>query len=428
MMNHIALKSANDDGAPIQVFLRTRVKPASIWELGLVSLWMFVTFITFPGDELILYPSALIFLVLFIQYREFTIPLAMKAIVLVGVPVLGLLSFGWAASSSDAIRVGAMMTLNFLIMVTIASRLTRQELVRALLFAGILAIIMAAPKIDTFAMGGPYGSKQIFAIRMLVVAMAGTALAYDSGERVWLRILSACVAAVAYYFVYIAESATALVMALGGFVALTGAWLIWQPAARIPMLRVVVILFILGVAALGLLALLSVQQSVLFEKFLNALGKDTTLTNRTLIWEAGHLAAKEKPWLGHGLESFWRPDSGAAQTINELDHRAPGTRHSFHNVYIEVQVALGFVGLILMICALAWSYMNNVVSWLRSQGMASSFFLAVGSVILITSFTESYLLNAFDTLVLLFHLGGLTAIAEPYHRGIRQPVSLIPNS
>ncbi|MFN7164890.1 MAG: hypothetical protein ACK4P2_08750, partial [Hyphomonas sp.] len=81
-----------------------------------------------------------------------------------------------------------------------------------------------------------------------------------------------------------------------------------------------------------------------------------------------------------------------------------------------------------LIVAIGWSYMRTVLNWFRSQGMASSFFLTTSTVILISTFTESYMTAAFDTFVLLFYLGALTGFAEKYHSGQRSFVRLKPAS
>lgn len=407
-------------------YLTTRVKPASFAEQALVTIWLFVTFTTFPGDELILYPSALLFLALFLQYREFTIPLLAKSWILLLVPVLGVLSAGWSPAPADAFRVGIMMVFGVVIMVTIATRLTREQIMRGLLLAGTLAIIKSIPEMNALDEGGSYGSKNIFAFRMLFVTVGAVGVAFNSKENILLRLLGLVVAPAAFYFMILANSATALVLSIVGIALLTVAWLVWQPATHVRHLRSFVSMAAVVLGVLGLTSLLAIPNQTLMSDFLAALGKDSTLTNRTLFWEAGNRIAQQNPLFGLGLEGFWRPEVGAAQTVNELDHRDPGTRHSFHNSYIEVRVALGAVGMMLFIAALAWTYFNNLASWSRSRGMGASFFLVIGTIALITTFTESVMFSAFDTMVLFFYLGALTGLAEKYHSGTRQMVRLRP--
>lgn len=412
---------------PIYAVLTTRSRPAAWWEQLIVTLWVLCTFIVFPGNELILYPCALVFLALFVLNWDTTVPLAMRAWLLALVPLLGTFSAGWSPEPALAARAGAMMTLHFLIMVTIAARLNRQQIVRAVFLAGVIAICFAAPLINTFDQGGPYGSKNIFAIRMLICVIASLAVAFEAREHILLRLFAIPVALVAFVFMIVADSATALVFSIVGVLIMIGLWMVWQPVARIRHLRSFVLLLLVAVVFVGTIALLAMPTNTLVDDFLAALGKDSTLTNRTIIWEAGNRAADEHPWLGLGFEGFWRYETGAAQTLNELDHKAFGTKLSFHNTYIEVRVALGWIGFSCLVAALTWSYIRTVLGWFKSQGMASSFFLTISTVILVSTFTESYMLGTFDTFVLLFYTAPLTALAEKYHLGERQYVRLRPN-
>lgn len=413
--------------APLPALLTTRVRPAAWWEQVLVTLWILTTLIQFQNDTLVLYPCALVFVILFVRYAEFTIPLALKSAILLSLPVLVTLSSGWtSAPPPDTLRAGLLMILNFVIMITIATRLNRQQIVRCLFFAGIFLLLMVAPQWQSLHLDTQFGSKNFVAIRMLLVLFASLAVAYDSEENFLLRLTAIPVACIAAAFTVLANSATATLLAIAGVGILTMAWMVWQPASRVRHLRSFVI--ITGSLALfiAVMILLAMPNITIIDDILARFGKDSTLTNRTLMWEAGNRFADQKPVFGHGYGSFWRPEVGAAQTLNELDHRAPGTQHSFHNTYIEVRVGLGFVGLTALILQLAWAMSLNVHSWFQSRGMSPSFFLVMAIVILITTFTESYMQGVFDTLVLLYYLGGITAIAHKYHAGIRERIVLHP--
>lgn len=412
--------------APMTAVLTTRVRPAAWWEQVLVTLWILTTLIQFPGNTLILYPCALVFLILFLHYSEFTIPLALKCAIFLSLPVLSALSFGWAAAPSETLRMGLLMILNFAIMVTIATRLDRRQIIRCLFFAGTIMVAMMAPYWQYLHLDSQFGSKNLIAIRMLFILFASLAVAYDSDESYLLRFAAVPVAGIAFLFTVLANSATATILAIAGVGALTATWMIWQPATRIRHLRSFVIVAGAVFLFAGVMILLAIPNNTIIDDILARFGKDSTLTNRTLMWEAGNRVADQKPLFGHGYGSFWRPEVGAAQTLNELDHRAPGTKHSFHNTYIEVRVGLGYVGLTLMIVQLAWAMLLNVKGWIQSRGMPASFFLLMGIVIFITTFTESYMHGVFDTLVLFYYVGAITTIAQIYHSGMRERILLHP--
>jgi exopolysaccharide production protein ExoQ len=228
-------------------------------------------------------------------------------------------------------------------------------------------------------------------------------------------------------FGIVANSATALVFSIAAIAAMTLLWIVWQPITRVRNLAGIVLTFsAIAIGAVTILLLSNPQLSP-FEDFLSALGKDSTLTNRTWIWEAGERIARENFWLGTGSEGFWRPESGAAETLNELDHKAPGTKLSFHNSYIEIKVHLGIIGFAYFLIAIGWVLYTTVTHWMRGQGMALSFFLIAAMIVYISTFTESYVTGPFDTMNFLFNISAVSSLASVYHQGRKRRVHLRPN-
>jgi len=79
------------------------------------------------------------------------------------------------------------------------------------------------------------------------------------------------------------------------------------------------------------------------------LGKTTTLSGRTELWNYLLVAASKKPWLGYGFGAFWpRANSLSnfvdAQTVWRRLSWIPG---SAHNGFIDVTLNLGLIGLLL---------------------------------------------------------------------------------
>ncbi len=412
--------------APAYALLRTQAKPAFWWEKVLAAIWCLVTFVIFPGNQFVLYPAALIFLLLFVLHKEETLPVALRCWILLLVPILGTLSFGWSPAPAEALKLGIMMILHFIIMVTIACRIPRRDIVRGLFAAGIFTLVVAAPSVDQAYTGGIFGSKNFFASRMLIILVSGLAVALDPKELPWLRLLAIPVIIVAFVFNILAESTTSLVLGLFAILLMVSLWAFWTPATRVRHLRSMLLLIGIAVVGIGAITYMAFPNNDLLGDFLAAFGKDATLTNRTLFWEAGNRIAEQKPIFGVGLEGFWRPETGAAQTINELDFKPAGTRHSFHNSYIETKVALGYVGMTMLIAAVVWTYGRAIYNWSKSSSAASAFFLTGATIVLVSTFTESTLMASFDTMILIFYLSAITGVAEKYHVGETTLVALRP--
>lgn len=77
---------------------------------------------------------------------------------------------------------------------------------------------------------------------------------------------------------------------------------------------------------------------------LGALGKDSTLTGRTVIWSTAFKNFDEAPFLGVGYQAFWN-SSKFLPDVMLIRAAILETIAGFHNGHLEVAVATGMVGL-----------------------------------------------------------------------------------
>ncbi len=82
---------------------------------------------------------------------------------------------------------------------------------------------------------------------------------------------------------------------------------------------------------------------------LTGLGKDTTLSGRTLLWDFGLDAFLKRPVLGAGFKGFWEGDQA---TVQNLRFVIQSNLWFFHNNYIEVAVAFGIFGPLLLVAGI----------------------------------------------------------------------------
>lgn len=83
---------------------------------------------------------------------------------------------------------------------------------------------------------------------------------------------------------------------------------------------------------------------------LNALGRDVTLTGRTLIWAVLLDSVRKHPLTGYGFYAFWQGLNGESGVVV---HRLNWTFGYAHNGYLEVCLQLGLIGLALFLATLA---------------------------------------------------------------------------
>ena len=115
-----------------------------------------------------------------------------------------------------------------------------------------------------------------------------------------------------------------------------------------------------------------------------ALGRDTTLTGRTEIWQLYIPRALERPILGHGPGSF----NGPSPITNELFYRLInfGPIRTPHNMYIALLGEAGFLGLAAMLGALF--YIAFILPF-RSQNLATLVCSAGAMLIMINGLAET---------------------------------------
>ena len=77
------------------------------------------------------------------------------------------------------------------------------------------------------------------------------------------------------------------------------------------------------------------------QSVLDTLGKDATLTGRTMLWEFGMRAFEERPWQGFGYHAWWQSDETPANMLRLVMKQ---DLFIFHNVFMETAVAFGIWG------------------------------------------------------------------------------------
>src|SRR5262249_18406741 len=111
------------------------------------------------------------------------------------------------------------------------------------------------------------------------------------------------------------------------------------------------------------------------------LGRDTTMTGRTDLWDAV-LPLNPNPLLGAGYESFWLGDR-----LKALWTRFWWQPNQAHNGYLEVYLNLGLLGLLLVGVFLLTSYQRI---WRPTNAVGfASLSLAIWTITLLHNVTEA---------------------------------------
>jgi exopolysaccharide production protein ExoQ len=92
---------------------------------------------------------------------------------------------------------------------------------------------------------------------------------------------------------------------------------------------------------------------------LHAVGRNSTLTERTDIW-AGVIKLNPNSWVGAGYESFWLGPRLQAMVSDVTREWVP---NQSHNGYLEIWVNLGWIGLGCLAVVLFYGYKRVFLAW-----------------------------------------------------------------
>lgn len=255
------------------------------------------------------------------------------------------------------------------------------------------------------AIRGLYNQKNGLGMAMLSATLALSFLVLQAGRP---RIRDGAVFLVLLGMLVLSRSTTSTILALATGVAtllllglLRGG--AWRLAATMGLLAAVVVAGSLGPV---------VDRSSLFD----FIGKDASLTGRTLIWEAVEPMIERHPWLGHGYAAFWIAETDRVQAVwRFIDWKAP----SAHSGTRDVMLQLGWLGIGLLAVLLAGTGLRVLRAFRRGRRAAALWMLAFVAVQAVLSNSESTLLNL-DLSFVAWMMMGLH-LAGPLARRITAP-------
>jgi O-antigen ligase len=176
-------------------------------------------------------------------------------------------------------------------------------------------------------------------------------------------------------------------------------------------------------STLAVAALVCVFAASAIPQLAAMLGRDSTMTGRTEIWQAVLQAIMKHPLLGYGFAAFWLSLRGeSANIILALRWAVPAA----HNGFLEIWLQLGAAGLFLFAAGFIFA-MRSALRGLRQPSFARAAWpLAILLLTLVYNLDESSLMQPNDFLWVLY-VATLVNLAAPAKMAralvvFRQPV------
>jgi len=308
------------------------------------------------------------------------------------------ISVFWSIDPGISMRRAVALLMTTLLGLFLAARYDWSELVQRLGFAFsfvailTLAVVFIDPargisqEIHVGAWRGPWVEKNYLGSQMtrgLVVMLCAFAMRPDRGW-FWLPMSALCFA-----LVILSTSKTALLaclLAIGVFVFI-------RLYRRYPVMRLILVYSLL--AGIGTFIALSVM---IPDVLLGLIGKDSTLTGRTDIWDALFRSIQDKPLLGYGYGVYWLDPLGPSYYVRlSLQWGVP----SAHNGWIETWLSVGAIGVGLFAVQYFWALILAVMR-LRRGGTETYWVIMITLTFLVFSLSESSVLQQNDLSWVIF--------------------------
>lgn len=176
--------------------------------------------------------------------------------------------------------------------------------------------------------------------------------------------------------------------------------------------KISVVYLDIGILVFGCIGILVLTQWV---EIITGLGKDPTLTGRTVIWSHVLMVLEDRLFLGFGRGAFWDPQSPypaeAGRQLSSWYHPP----HS-HNGYIDLALDIGLVGFLLFLVIFFIAYFRSLRMAYAAKNPEDTWPLAFLMFLAMNNITESYLLRLANIYWVLFLATAMSLSLRPNKR------------
>jgi len=286
---------------------------------------------------------------LFLRYQSQFINIVLSNGVFVSWPLLACASAAWSVSPELSLTHGLQLLMTMLIAFLLCIQFRLEQFVVVLFWALLIAaiatlaseVLMPYANLEAEWRGG-FPHKNLMGDTMTLLVLTASCL-FLQGR--W-RVITLMSIALALFLLFMSRSATATVSLFICLAPLPFAYTRLRGAGTF-MCVLGGTLVITALAMVGCYIAIAYFGVDPIDLVLDLVGKDRTLTGRTLLWDMAELAIDSKPWLGFGFKGYWadRP----AEMLQLLSAFGLQQVPYFHNNYLEVAVAFGVIGPVLLV-------------------------------------------------------------------------------
>ena len=304
--------------------------------------------------------------------------------------LFGALSVIWSEQPTQSLRSAAQIWVSVLAVLMFAQGLRAGSFILITFFAfvGANATFLFAPSV--------FGSKNMVGQTLALVVLSSFWLILDR-QHLLIRAIALAALLAAPSMLIAADSEGALLAGSLALVCSLAPFLMrpFRPATRIFLACVGA--FVASVIILASFLLFD----GLFETILQSIGKDVSLTGRTLLWSHAAEIIADHP-LGVGLQAFWNESNADAIRFWETFYINNHYGFHFHDLWLETGVELGVIGIVIA-AATTLVVFFSVWRWaLWYPAPESCFFAGYVTFILARTIGEVELYSQFNMTSMMF--------------------------
>jgi exopolysaccharide production protein ExoQ len=252
-------------------------------------------------------------------------------------PAIAVTSAFWSDYPAWSLKAGIQFLMTVILGVIMGSCVKPRAMISALFSALVLVTVLS---VFLGEVQNLFGSKNFYGLVVSLLWFVALTVFVDRSQPRLLRIVGLAGAGLAPLLLVGSRSTGALVTSI----AVMAIMMTLEFASRLEAKLRVGLLAFLCFVVLQLLIISWVFADGI-DQVLNFLGKDSTLTGRTMLWKTAYESIMENPIIGLGYQAFWRIENWKAQYLWIASGEPIGAGFHFHNTYLAVTVDLGVIGL-----------------------------------------------------------------------------------
>ena len=344
------------------------------------------------------------------------------------IPSYALVSVVWSQAQESTARAGVELLLTVGIASLTAGFLRPREFVSAmsvsLLFGAVLSLAFGRYGTDgmtgTIVFLGIFDSKNTMALFMSFLAIVSGSVVFDRGQPPLLRLLAILSFLLSLSLLLLAHSVGALLTTGGSLAVLvvTAIFSRLRHRERLLILAGAATIIVPVVVVVVLLALNGTLGQEASDFIIQVLGKDPTMTGRTVLWRIALTEIAKRPFFGVGYYAFWLQGNLLAEAIWRQFSIQSRMGFSFHNTFIEFAVELGWVGVAVLAVTLLQVVGRTVRLALADQTWPTACLVAIIFCLVFRTFDEVDLPYPFAAPTFLFFV--VASYGADYARSVRR--------